>query len=238
MIDTHCHLLSRIDDGPRSAIETIDLARVLVSQGVRAILCTPHYSSRFPTRLDAAQAHFDEVKRDLVELRIPLHVELAAEVDFRLALSVPLEELQERSVSGYALVELDADAAADVPARVVDRLATAQLKPIFAHPERSRALSADPLPLDEARAAGALVQVVGSSLLGRRGRAAGAAGWALLDDGRADLLASDAHGAAGTAAHLRELLDVATQRYGVGVVDELTAQNPAKVLDAELAARG
>jgi protein-tyrosine phosphatase len=237
VIDTHCHLLSRIDDGPRSAIETIDLARVLVAQGVRAALCTPHYSSRFPTRLEAARARFDELQRDLAELRIPLHVELAAEVDFRIALSVPLEELQGRSVAGFVLVELDADATADVPARVVDRLKGAQLKAIFAHPERSRELSADPLPLEEARASGALVQVVGSSLLRRRGHAASAAGWALLDDGHADLLATDSHGAAGTAAHLRELLDVATQRYGSGAVDELTAVNPSRVLGAQLASR-
>ena len=234
MIDTHCHLLWRIDDGPHSAVEAVDLARVLVAQGVRAALCTPHYSPRFPTGLDAARERFEELKRDLLELDIQLKVELAAEVHFRLALSVPVDELRERSVAGFTLVELDPEATATVPARVFEHLDRAGLRPIFAHPERSRDIAADSASFDDLRADGALVQVVLSSLAGRRGPRAAAAGWALLEAGRVDLLATDAHGAGGTAARIRELIDVATQRYGAGTVDQLTARNPAKVLGAEL----
>jgi protein-tyrosine phosphatase len=238
MIDTHCHLLWRIDDGPHSAMEAIDLARVLVAQGVRAALCTPHYSPRFPTRQDVARERFEELRRDLAELDVPLHTELAAEVYFKLALSVSDEELQERSIGGFLVVELEADAAASVPVLVFDRLADAGLVPIFAHPERSPEVRADPAALDEARASGALVQVLASSLARRRGRHVADGAWALLDAGRADLLASDAHGVAGTAARLRETLDVTTRRYGSKVVDDLTAREPAKVLNLEVASSG
>jgi protein-tyrosine phosphatase len=229
VIDTHCHLLWRVDDGPRSAMDAIDLARVLVVQGINAAICTPHYSARFPTSVEAAKARFEELTHDLAELDVPLRLALAAEVHFRLALSVPLDELRARSVGGFVLVEVDAETAADVPAHVVERLGEAGLRPVFAHPERSPALSEDPALLEEARAAGALVQVVGASLLGRRGSAASEAGWALLEEGRADLLASDAHGAAGTAAGIRGLVDVAAQRLGRAAVDDLTRRNPAKL---------
>jgi protein-tyrosine phosphatase len=234
VIDTHCHLLWRVDDGPRSPMDAIDLARVLAAQGVQVALCTPHYSTRFPTRAEVARERFEELRRDLAELDIPLHVELAAEVHFRLALSVPPDELRERSAGGYVVVELDAEASADVPAQVFERLRSAGLLPVLAHPERSRAFRNDPSVLEEVRMDGALVQVVASSLLRRRGLAAANGGWGLLDGGHADLLATDAHGAAGTAGRIRELLDVATQRYGSRAVDLLTAHNPAKVLNAEL----
>jgi len=233
VIDTHCHLLWRVDDGPRSPMDSIDLARVLVGQGIRASLCTPHYSTRFPTRADVARARFDELQRDLRELDVPLQTQLAAEVHFRLALSVPVEELHERSAGGFVVVELDGEADAATVTGVLNRLRPAGLLPVLAHPERARALREDPGPLEEARAEGALVQVVASSLMRRRGRASADGAWALLDGGHADLLASDAHGAAGTAGRIRELLDVATQRYGAKAVDALTSENPARLLDLE-----
>ena len=49
MIDTHCHLLPAIDDGPPSTRESLELARQLVDTGVRMVVCTPHFSRRFPT---------------------------------------------------------------------------------------------------------------------------------------------------------------------------------------------
>jgi len=219
-------------------MDAMDLARVLVAEGIVAVLCTPHYSARFPTGLAAARSRFDELERDLTELAVPLRVALAAEVHFRLALSVPLDELQSRSVAGFVVVEVDDETTGDVPARVVERLREGGLRPLFAHPERSTVLRSSPSLLDEARAAGALVQVVGSSLLGRRGRTASTAGWALLDGGHADLLATDAHGARGTAARVGELLAIATRRFGADAVEQLTVRNPAKVLGSGVAASG
>jgi len=232
LIDTHCHLLWRIDDGPSTPMESIDLARVLVAQGVETAVCTPHYSPHFPTRHEVALERFDELRRDLRELDIPLGVELAAEVHFTLALSVATEELAKRSMGGFVLVELEKGAAAGLPVVALERLRAADLLPIFAHPERCPEVRADPTGLDEARAGGALVQVLVSSLGGRRGETIAQAGWRLLEAGRADLIASDAHGAGGTVRRLRQILDVATQRYGSAMIDELVQRRPAQVLSA------
>jgi protein-tyrosine phosphatase len=235
MIDTHCHLLWRVDDGPRSALESVALARALVEQGVTVALCTPHYSPRFPTGFTAVRERFDELTRDLAELDLPLRIELAAEVAHRLALSVPLDEVSARSIGGYVVVELEADAPLDAPPRVVERLSAAGLLPILAHPERSRLAGVTRTPLEEARAAGALVQVVASSLAGRRGRRVRDAAWSLLDSGCVDLLASDAHAAGGSVVHLREIVEEATRRYGEAAIRAMTEALPARILDVELA---
>jgi protein-tyrosine phosphatase len=231
LIDTHCHLLWRIDDGPQSAISSIDLARSLVSHGVRTVLCTPHYSPRFPTRQELARERLDELRRDLAELGIPLQTELGAEIHFRLALSGSEDELRERSVGRYAIVEIEGNAPPTTPVAVLERLAQIGLVPIFAHPERSAAVRADPSGLDEARTAGALVQVLASSLAHRRGSQVAKGAWMLLDSGRADVFASDAHAARGTASRLRGILDVLTQRYGAAAVDQLTEVKPAEILE-------
>lgn len=235
MIDTHCHLLPRLDDGPRSAAESVELARALVGQGVQAVLCTPHYSRRYPTSPQAARERLAELRRDLAELDVPLRIELAAEVSHRLALSVPLTELRERSFRGFVVVELEPAAPLTAPLHIAERLTGAGLVPILAHPERCRVLRADPATLDAARAAGALVQVVSSSLAGRWGRPVVDAAWSLLDSERVDLVASDAHVAHGSVLRLGEVLGLATARYGAAVVSQLTEQEPARILNVELA---
>src|SRR5262249_58629237 len=103
----------------------------------------------------------------------------------------------------------------------------------FAHPERCRAVRADPTVLDEARAAGSLVQVVSSCLIGRWGNDVVQAGWHLLDTGRADLLASDAHTATGPVPRLREVVELAGVRHGREALDELTVRMPAEISSLE-----
>ena len=233
MIDTHCHLLWRLDDGPASPMASVDLARVLVEQGVETALCTPHYSSRFPTQPRSTRARFAELQRSLVGVAVPLRLELAAEVASKLALSVPVEELAARAVGPFVVVELEARATAAAPVLVLDRLRRADLTPILAHPERCRAVRIDPSALDEARRGGALVQVVASSLVGRWGHVVSQAGWDLLESGRADLLASDAHTAGGSVRRLGEIVERVGLRYGREAMEELTVRTPAKVLSLE-----
>ncbi len=230
MIDTHCHLLWRLDDGPRTATEAIDLARTLVVQGVVAALCTPHYSHRFPVGVEAARARLVELRRNLHDLDIPLETALAAEVARPLALTSPVDELRQRSVGEFLVVELDPASGVGAPVRILERLLESGLRPILAHPERAVALRRDYAPFAEVRAGGALVQVVLSSLAGRRGRTAGRAGWALLDAGMVDLIATDAHSARGSAAKLAEILAGVTARYGESATRQLTVTAPSRVL--------
>ena len=43
MIDLHCHILPGIDDGAKDIEETLEMARIAVSEGIKHIICTPHY---------------------------------------------------------------------------------------------------------------------------------------------------------------------------------------------------
>lgn len=232
MIDTHCHLLPRLDDGPASDAEAVDLARRLVADGTRRVLCTPHFSNLFPT------AHADAVERlrGLVPLLeatgVRLELSLAAEIGPGFAASAPIEELMERTIDGrFALVEVLSDTAPTALAAIRERFAQEGVRLILGHPERCRALHRHPGILDRLREEGALLQVVAPSLLGRWGRRVEAAAWRLVDTGRADLLGSDAHGMKRRRPHLRETCDLIERRLGSGVVAALTEHGPASVLD-------
>ena len=42
MIDLHCHILPGVDDGARDLGESLEMARLAVESGVRAVVATPH----------------------------------------------------------------------------------------------------------------------------------------------------------------------------------------------------
>lgn len=232
MIDTHCHLLPGLDDGPGSENEALELARRLVSEGVRRVVCTPHYSNLFPTvHAKAVEKHLALTPRLEAE-GIPLETSLAAEIGPGFAASAPLEELLDRTIDRrFALVEVLSDTSASALLAIRKRLGDAGVRTILGHPERCRALHRRPALLDPLRDEGALLQVVAPSLIGRWGPDVEAAAWRLVDTGRADLLGSDSHGTSRRRPHLREACDLIDQRLGPEVVAELTERRPKLVLD-------
>jgi protein-tyrosine phosphatase len=232
VIDTHCHLLPGLDDGPAGETEALELARRLVEQGVRHVLCTPHYSSLFPTDHERALQQLHAFEPLLRSEEVPLTISLAAEIGPGFAASAPFEELLRRTIERrFALIEITSETSPSALPAIRDRFEEAGIRIILAHPERCRALHRHPAAFDPLRADGALLQVVAPSLLGRWGRGVEHAAWRLVDTGRADLLGSDAHGTARRRPHLREVCDLIDERLGAGVVSELTERGPASVLD-------
>ena len=231
MIDTHCHLLYGLDDGPGSVDGSLALARRLIGDGVSLVLCTPHYSRAFPTRHADAVGRCAALREALSEASLALRVELAAEIGPALAVSAPLEELRIRAVAGrYLIVEVLPDSPVGFFDAVADRLQEAGLIPIFAHPERCRAVQRHPTLIEEARSRDALVQVVAPSLIRRWGRGVASAAWGLLGAGWVDLLGSDAHGVRRRGVHLAEAVELVEKRFGAEVARDLVRRNPARVL--------
>ena len=231
MIDTHCHLLHSLDDGPKTEDDSVELARQLAKAGVRAVICTPHFSRRFRTELRPALQRITQLERLLLEAPIALALTLAAEVSPAFAVSEPMEELLPRTMGGrFLLVELEPDTPAAFLGTAIERLAGERLSPVFAHPERCRSVREQPRLLEEARAAGALIQVVAPSLTGRWGKDVGVAAWKLLDAGVVDLLGSDSHRPAETKTHLEVAAAEVEARYGREVLAELTEREPLRLL--------
>jgi protein-tyrosine phosphatase len=231
MIDTHCHLLPDLDDGTRTLAEALELAGELVAAGVHHAVCTPHFSRRFPTDHATARERLALVEGTLVETRVPLGVALAAEVAPGTAAEASAGELKARRLGeAHLLVELEPDTPAGFVDLALQRVREIGLTPVFAHPERCRAVRSQPRVLDSARQDGALVQVVAPSLTGRWGDATADAAWHLLDSGRVDLLASDAHRARRDGAHLTRAAEMVTARLGADELVQLTEHGPARVI--------
>jgi protein-tyrosine phosphatase len=230
MIDTHCHLLPGIDDGAKSREDSLELAAQLAAGGVGAVVCTPHYSRRYPTDHEDAVERGRVLAVDLEAAGVSLDLLVAAEVSPVLAATVALGELATRSIGGrFVVVELIPSTPAAFVQMICARLQQIELLPILAHPERCRAVQRHPELVDQARRSGALIQVVAPSLLGNWGQDVANAAWWLIEAGRADLLASDAHGTR-DRPELRTAAERVAKRAGERVLHRLTATNPRSVL--------
>lgn len=232
MIDTHCHLLPELDDGPRDLAESLELARELHGAGVRGVVCTPHFNRRFPTAYEAAGGQLARLREALEPTGIELELVLAAELGPNAAIESADDELLRRAIAGrFLLVELEPGTPASFLGLCAERLGEVSLVPVFAHPERCRAIQRDASVLGEARARGGLVQVVATSLAGSWGRTVMRAAWSFVASGRADLVASDAHRPGrGTLA---QVLTALAERAGAPVAERLTEAAPRRLWDGE-----
>ena len=231
MIDTHCHLLPGLDDGPRTMSESVALARALSDSGVTAVACTPHFSSRYPTPVAEARRGLASLPTALAAESVELDIALAAEVSPAFALDAADDELVDRTMGGeHLLVEIGPGTPGGVVELVVERLGGLGLLPILAHPERCRAVRERPQVLDGARASGALVQVVARSLADEAADGVADAAWEILDAGRADLIATDAHRPGHAGAALVAALVEVGRRYGAASLEALTDSTPAGLI--------
>jgi protein-tyrosine phosphatase len=231
VIDTHCHLLPGLDDGPLTLPRSLDLARALVADGVEHVVCTPHFSRHYLTEVESALDALRTVVGALTTAGIDLRLSLAAEVGSTFAAVRDVADLRARAFGRrFVLVELERAAPEPVLDTLVERILAAGLVPVLGHPERSAFVQRNPAQLDQAIAAGALVQVVAPSLVaGPESRSAGAA-WRLLDSGRVDLIASDAHDLARRPPRLRAAARLVERRYGPDVANRLTTANPGELV--------
>lgn len=93
MIDFHCHIIPGLDDGPRSWAESLDMARIAQSDGISAVVCTPHVKRRYATpTLREISERAQELQRRLGDAGIDVELYVAAEV----AIERNIAELIER----------------------------------------------------------------------------------------------------------------------------------------------
>lgn len=190
-VDCHSHILPSGDDGARTVDEAISLCRTAAAHGTAILFATPHVwpDLVLDARREAA------IRRALAESRprTALELRLGWELTPSRAL---LRDDPHRYVlegTGSVLMEVPFVGPVDLLVRLAELTEREGLRPVIAHPERSEAVQAQPALADELAARGWLLQVNGSSLLGRHGPTAGEIAWDLVERGLAALVGSDGH---------------------------------------------
>jgi protein-tyrosine phosphatase len=233
VIDLHSHILPGLDDGSRTVEEARALARRAAEDGVTAIAATPHVRSDFPTQPEEMERGVLRLREDFVEQGIHVDVLHGGEIDLGSLRSLDDDHLRRFSVARserYLLLEFPYAGWPSGLAETVYGLGLRGFTTLLAHPERNRAVQADPGRLGEVVRLGALVQLTAASVDGRIGRSSQRAANRLLERGLAHVLASDAH-----TPEIREagLADAAEALGDDGLAAYLTTEAPEAIVAGE-----
>jgi protein-tyrosine phosphatase len=231
MIDSHCHLLPCLDDGPETLGDAIALAVDMRDQGIRHAICTPHFSRLYPTDHTAAQEALEMLEEELAARGIALELTLAAEVSELNAVELGRAALQERAIGGrFLVVELGQRSTAKTAEATIGRLRDAGFVPIVAHPERLPLFQTNPATARALRDRGALLQVVAPSITGRWGVPAERTAWSMLADRVVDLVGSDCHGALRRRCWMAEAAARVRRQLGDHAWRAVAVEGPAQLV--------
>ena len=195
--DIHFHLLPGVDDGPVTMEDSLELARLAVSDGTRTVVATPHIRREYLATPSEVPDRAAELQDRLRRERLPLAVIPGGELDAEMVAQMDQRDFEAIAVGPPGARWILLEAPFDGMAGLVDAAAHIRARGfgvVLAHPERAAGVLAGGCRiLRDELAAGCLAQVSVSSLTGAHGHEAQVSGWALIDQGLAHVLASDAH---------------------------------------------
>ena len=195
VIDLHSHVLSGIDDGPKTIDGSLDIARAAKDGGTTTLLATPHVSSRYPNDAATIARLVSELSARLDAEGIALEVRPGAEIAITRVAELDADELRSLSLGGgpWLLVEPPFTPIASGVDAIVHDLLRREHRVLLAHPERSPAFQRDPEMLVGLVRAGVLTSITAGSLTGQFGNTARRFAQTLLEHGLVHNVASDAH---------------------------------------------
>jgi protein-tyrosine phosphatase len=232
-VDIHCHLLPGIDDGPAQPDIAVQMAIGAYHAGTLAMIATPHCSFRFP--FDPNQA---AERLQSLESHVPGDLLLFGGCEMQLS-DESLRAFEENPTdytlnrSRYVLVELLPQSAPASVEQVLARFQERGYVPVLAHPERYPVFYSDSERLLEWVRQGCLMQITADSLTGRMGRRARNLAVAMIRDGWAHFVASDAHDPVKRPPHLLEGFRCVAELAGADCAARLFTHNPLALLHDE-----
>ena len=237
MFDLHSHILPGLDDGASDWDQSLAMARMAVRDGIRHVVCTPHW---VPGRYDNSRSLIlkavEDFRRRLREQDISLHVYPGAELRLDVSLCQGLEDREILSINDtgrYALIELSPDS---LPTNLEHFFWDLQIKgitPIISHPERNPVLARDPERLYRWVNSGVLGQLTAASLLGHFGKEVRKFSFLLLRCRMVHMLVTDAHGLRVRTPMLSEACDVMESLNGKRSVEQMVYENPERIIQGE-----
>ena len=238
MIDLHCHYLPAVDDGAKDIAESLELLRAARRDGARQVVLTPHvFAGRWDNTLAGLQPRFDAFAKLVASRRIGVEIYLGAEVHL---LPESLDLIDRDLVpfiggwegSKLVLLEMHDGRIPPFALEAIRHLAARDVVAMIAHPERNRAVMANPDVLQPFIDEGCLLQLTAGAIVGGFGQPARQTALTLLDRGWATIVASDAHNLRHRPPMLKPARQELKLRYGREVALALLEQRPGEILGA------
>lgn len=238
LIDIHAHIVPGEKDGARDLKEALAMAEAAIKDGVNLIVATPRVCllKNFENNREEILKNVATFNQCLEYARIKLPVLPGAEYLLAPNLAERLRAGQLLTINDngrYLLVELPQEGVPEYALQVFYMLVQQGVTPIISHPETNRDLVRDPELLQKLCARGVLSQVTSASLAGRMGRRAKKAALGFLENGTAQLIASDAQPSAGRMPVMYAAFEEVERRLGASIARTFTSDNPLQVIQGK-----
>jgi protein-tyrosine phosphatase len=196
MIDLHSHILPGIDDGAKDLEMSLAMARMAVEDGTTQIACTPHfmpgvYDNTIPAItniISGLEAAFRDHDISLNLIRGG-DIHIAPEIADGLAHGI----LPTIGESNYFLFEPPHHVLPPGIVKLCEGIMDAGFIPVLTHPERLSWIENHYDVICQLDKLGVVVQLTAGSITGSFGKRALYWSERMLDEGRVDIIASDAH---------------------------------------------
>ncbi len=232
IIDIHAHVLPKVDDGARSLKEGCKLLKTAASQGVTAVIATPHYSRRRQMYglEELAESLQHEIQKEYPEFA----VYLGQETYYHEELPRRVAEGAARTMAGsrYVLVEFDPGDTYERIFRGIRALRTAGYSPILAHIERYGCLRKEER-MQELGSSGCLFQMNYGSLKGHLFNQDVRWCRRQVSLGRVQLLGTDMHRTDFRPPEITEPMKWLENHIEERLLDAMTRKNPLHIINNE-----
>lgn len=218
MIDLHTHILYGVDDGARTIEDSIEMARVAVSEGITHLLASPHYKNeQWSVEKKDILLLVDEFQRELVERDIPLTIFPGQEVRINGDL---IEDIKKDKIqfidenNQYVLIEFPTQTIPEYTGKLFFELQSLGITPVIVHPERNKVVLKNPnilLPFIEK---GILAQLTAASYTGKAGKQIQRVSKQLINANLVHIIASDAHNTSNRSFHMKEAFKKMEKEFG------------------------
>lgn len=236
MIDTHCHILPKLDDGPSSWDESVKMAQKAAKDGIQTIIATPHYKRNiFENNNRQITEQVNHLNCLLIQESCPVKILPGCEIYFAPQILVDLSkgELISLNHSSYLLLEFPTQM--HLSKEVERQLFQIQLKgyiPIIAHIERCFFFYEHCDVLKEWVKRGIETQLTVASLKGIFGEKVKSFAIQVLKEDMVTYLITDAHSLSkyGRKPILSEGVEQASRIIGREKAFSLVTKNPDKII--------
>lgn len=197
MIDMHCHILFGIDDGCKTADESLETIKNMKSLGFNSLVLTPHYikGANYNCNNKMKKERFELLKDELNKRNIKMDLFLGNEVYINEDINslVIRKEIRTLNNTRYILIELPFNSRLNGLDDYLYELELKGYKVIIAHPERYKYFQDDYKLASELYSSGVLFQCNYGSIVGQYGTSSMKLVKHLLKENMVDFMCSDVH---------------------------------------------
>lgn len=238
IIDIHSHVLPGLDDGAKTMRDSIAMLWDAYRQGVRVVIATPHYeSSHWRTKPEQIQRQLQKLSKRIENLMPDMKLYAGQEIQYFDSMADMLLDGKLLTLAGsrYVLTEFLPKSPWSQIQGGVRKLVLAGYVPVLAHIERYEALRENDR-LEELRREGALLQMNGGSLIGKKalwdikGRRNRKWCRRTLLSGKIRFLGSDMHGVHHRRPNSGKALAWIRKAGGEELARQLAMENPGELL--------